>query len=56
MSDTKERTQMSALKAFLLGITEFRSDLTTHYGPDLIETYDRGRNLAHFLTLRRFEA
>lgn len=42
--------------AFLHGLWEFRTDFTTHYGPDLIESYDSGRELAHRLTLRRFES
>jgi hypothetical protein len=46
---------MSALKAFLLGMREFRSDFTTNPGNDLIETYDAGREWAHRLTLRRFD-
>lgn len=43
------------IKAFLLGVLEFRSDMTTNPGSDLIEDYDAGRELAHRLTLRRFE-
>lgn len=43
------------LHAFMLGMWEFRSDFTTHFGADLIETYDAGRDLAHALTLRLFE-
>ena len=34
---------------------EFRTDFTTHFGGDLIETYDSGRDMAHRMTLRRFE-
>lgn len=44
------------LKAFFLGMTEFRTSWTTSYDDDaLMETYDRGRELAHALTFRRFE-
>lgn len=46
---------MARLKAFLWGMIEFRSDLTRHYGGDLIETYDAGRDLAHVLTFRRWD-
>lgn len=46
---------MLKLRAFLRGVVEFRSHMTTSYGPGLIESYDRGRELAHKLTLRRFE-
>lgn len=41
--------------AFFKGMREFRSSVTTHYGPSLIESYDSGRELAHRLTLRRYE-
>jgi hypothetical protein len=47
---------MAHFKAFLLGMREFRSMWTTSYDDlDVMETYDRGRDLAHRLTLRRFE-
>lgn len=46
---------MRTIWAFLLGVFEFRQDFTTHIGPDLDEAYDRGREMAHRLTLRRFE-
>lgn len=58
-------------RAFLLGMTEFRSNSTTnpeHHGPgcdgpwnctcggnELIDAYDRGRDLAHRWTLRRWD-
>ena len=48
--------------AFLLGMVEFRHDLTTGFvgGDDLSEfewyaVYDRGRDLAHRLTRRRYD-
>ncbi|WP_181155129.1 hypothetical protein [Burkholderia multivorans] len=48
---------MHTLKAFWLGIREFRSDCTTAYDDDdLAQAYDRGREFAHRFTLRRFEA
>ncbi|MEI7652612.1 MAG: hypothetical protein WCJ96_11465 [Verrucomicrobiota bacterium] len=46
---------MKTIKAFLLGMREFRIDFTTNPGEDLIPAYDHGRDLAHRLTLRRFE-
>lgn len=47
---------MRKLYAYLLGMLEFRSDCTTYFGGDLIETYDEGRDMAHRLTFRRFES
>jgi hypothetical protein len=46
---------MRRLRAFLLGMWEFRSSFTTNVGGDLIEAYDWGREWAHRLTLRRFD-
>ena len=47
---------MKTLKAFYLGIVEFSSSWTTHFCDyNLQESYDKGRELAHRLTLRRFE-
>ncbi len=47
---------MKAIAAFFLGMAEFRSDCTTNPGDDLIEAYDQGREWAHRLTFRLFEA
>ena len=47
---------MTRLRAWILGVREFRSSLTTSYGPDLIETYDRGREFAHWATLRHWDS
>ena len=47
---------MSRVLILLLGAKEFRSDLTTHFEWPEIETYDRGREWAHRLTLRLYEA
>jgi hypothetical protein len=45
------------VKAFILGVTEFRSDLTTHLAAfSLEEAYDRGREFAHVVTLRRYDS
>lgn len=46
---------MARLLAFLHGMLEFRSDVTTHYDGELIETYDAGRERMHRLTLRRWD-
>lgn len=46
---------MKALRAFLLGLFEFRRAFTTHYDYPELETYDTGRELAHRLTYRWFE-
>lgn len=34
------------IKAFICGVKEYKLDVTTHYGKDLIESYDSGRELA----------
>jgi hypothetical protein len=47
---------METIKAFLQGVAEFRLSFTTHYeNPSLARAYDQGRELAHKVTLRRFE-
>jgi hypothetical protein len=43
------------LRVFLLGMREFKTTQTTHFGPEFINVYDWGREIAHRLTLRRFE-
>lgn len=47
--------RIKRIRAYLLGMLEFRSDFTTSFDGDLIETYDAGRDMAHRLTLRRYE-
>lgn len=43
-------------RAFLLGVREFRLSATTHFDDyDLLYTYDRGRELAHKLTRRKYD-
>ena len=49
------RPPRTRARAFLLGVAEFRTDATTHCGWPLDETYDAGRDLAHRLTLRRWD-
>jgi hypothetical protein len=49
---------MGKIKAFLLGVREFRSDFTTAFGPDeddLMLAYDWGREWAHRLTFRYWD-
>ncbi len=48
---------MRHIRAFLLGIAEFRLSFTAYYAdPGLARTYDCGREFAHRMTLRRFDA
>ena len=48
---------MNKVKAFLLGMQEFRLSFTARYEDDgLSVAYDRGRDFAHWLTFRRFDA
>lgn len=42
---------MRQLRAFFVGMIEFRSVFTSHYEDEIL-SYDRGRELAHVLTLR----
>ena len=46
---------MGKIRIFLLGMREFRLGMTTHYDYPQIETYDAGRELAHRITLRRYD-
>ena len=47
---------MKTIKAFLLGMQEFRSTYTTHIADlGLANAYDLGREWAHRLTFRRYE-
>lgn len=44
------------LRAFLNGVREFRLSCTTEYpNCTLQEAYERGRELAHRLTMRRYD-
>lgn len=48
---------MATIRAFFMGMREFRLSFTTHYADDAMrDAYDKGRELAHRLTLRRYEA
>lgn len=46
---------MCKIQAFVLGVREFRSGVTSNPGEDLIEAYDTGRELAHRVTFRRWD-
>lgn len=51
---------MKRLVAFVWGVIEFRSLITSSFGPldeytAQDEWYDRGREFAHRITLRRYE-
>lgn len=46
---------MNRYKAFILGLLEFRQSFTTNCG-DYSHEYDNGRDFAHFLTFRVFDA
>jgi len=51
-----KENEMKKVKAFLQGVWEFRLSFTTHYAEhDLARAYDQGRELAHKLTLRKFD-
>lgn len=47
---------MQSLAAFMRGLREFRLSCTTSPRDDLVESYDWGREVAHRVTLRRFES
>lgn len=46
---------MGRVLAFVRGLVEFRSGVTTNPGDSLIDAYDAGRELAHRLTGRRWD-
>ena len=46
---------MAQFKAFLLGMWEFRSDVTSNLDFWCMDTYDEGRDFAHKLTFRWFD-
>lgn len=44
------------IKAFWMGMKEFRLGMTTAYDDDTLrEWYDKGRDLAHRLTFRHYD-
>lgn len=45
---------MGAIKAFLLGIWEFRRSFTTNCG-DFDQQYEQGRDFAHAATFRHYD-
>ena len=46
---------MRYLKAFALGVLEFKCGFTAHFNHPFIVWYDWGREWAHRLTFRRFD-
>ena len=48
-------SKLEQLKAFLLGMWEFRSDFTSHLEYWYMDAYDQGRDFAHKLTFRYFD-
>jgi hypothetical protein len=47
---------MRKIKAFVIGMWEFRDSFTMYYTSyELTRAYDAGREFAHKITLRRFE-
>lgn len=49
-------TRMDHVRAFALGVREFRLTCTTHFGiSSLQSSYDWGREWAHRLTFRHYE-
>ena len=55
LNERKGQAMFNKLSAFVLGMREFRLGSTTHFDYPLIETYDRGRDLMHKLTFRRYD-
>lgn len=48
---------ITRLSAFIAGMREFRTDWTKHYADEnILEWYDRGRDLAHRLTFRHWDS
>jgi hypothetical protein len=52
-----EGGMMKTVRAFLIGMMEFRSSFTVRFS-DLRRShaYDLGRDFAHFVTFRRYDA
>lgn len=55
MSKPSNKTVMKKLQAFLLGIREFRSDVTTNLDSAYGHNYDKGRDFAHQITMRKWD-
>ena len=47
---------MNRIVAYLRGMWQFRRSFTTSYDYPLIEAYDRGREHAHKITNRKWDA
>lgn len=48
-------TLCTFMKAFILGVCEFKSSVTTNFTRKKLAYYEAGRELAHILTLRVFD-
>lgn len=46
---------MNHVKAYLLGVWQFRTNWTTHVAYEYARSYDAGRDIAHWLTFRKYE-
>jgi hypothetical protein len=46
---------MRTIRAFLLGVIEFRSSYTIRVEDRALRAYEWGREIAHRVTCRRFE-
>ena len=55
LTNTQRGNPMNKTKAFILGLLEFRQSFTTNCG-DYSYEYEQGRDFAHFLTFRVFDA
>jgi hypothetical protein len=56
MEPEKEPTTIEHVGAFVNGVWEFRTMWTMNYQDHALqESYDSGRDWAHYLTLRYFE-
>lgn len=54
--EARSMNTLNLVKAYLLGMYEFRLSMTTGYEDDrLRETYDKGRDMAHRLTFRYYD-
>jgi len=55
LTNVQRGNTMNKTRAFLLGLLEFRQSFTTNCG-DYSYEYEQGRDFAHFLTFRVFDA
>ena len=55
LTNAQRGNTMNKTKAFILGLLEFRQSFTANCG-DYSYEYEQGRDFAHFLTFRVFDA